>query len=72
MSLIQYRVRCLMELNSFEECSQQLNTIKEKQVDLENFFLEIIAFLCKNSFALILGLRYITFIGKIGIPTRQS
>jgi len=30
--LIQYRVRCLMTLNLFEECGQQLNTIKEKQV----------------------------------------
>ncbi|XP_050537482.1 CCR4-NOT transcription complex subunit 10 isoform X3 [Daktulosphaira vitifoliae] len=31
ISLIQYRVRCLMELNQFEECIQQIDTIKEKQ-----------------------------------------
>lgn len=27
-----------MELNSFEECSQQLNTIKEKQVSSKQEF----------------------------------
>ncbi|XP_022179168.1 CCR4-NOT transcription complex subunit 10-like [Myzus persicae] len=31
VSLVQYRVRSLMELNSFDECCQQLNTIKEQQ-----------------------------------------
>ncbi|KAL5239288.1 hypothetical protein ACI65C_006698 [Semiaphis heraclei] len=37
VSLIQYRVRSLMELNLFDECSHQLNTIREKQDSITMF-----------------------------------
>ncbi|XP_050428026.1 CCR4-NOT transcription complex subunit 10 isoform X2 [Adelges cooleyi] len=48
ISLIQYRVRCLMELNQFDECSQQLDTIKEKQDSVTLFLLGKLEYLRGN------------------------
>ncbi|XP_015376434.1 PREDICTED: CCR4-NOT transcription complex subunit 10-like isoform X2 [Diuraphis noxia] len=48
VSLIQYRVRSLMELNLFDECSQQLRTIKEKQDSITMFLTGKLEYLCGN------------------------
>lgn len=58
MRLTQYRVKCLIEQNAFEECSRQLNTIKEKQVNIPFLLIKInkiiIFVLCKDSITLFL------------------
>ncbi|XP_025205222.1 CCR4-NOT transcription complex subunit 10 [Melanaphis sacchari] len=48
VSLIQYRVRSLMELNLFDECNQQLNTIKEKQDSITMFLMGKLEYLRGN------------------------